>query len=422
MKKILFIIQSYPSEKSANVLCDERVMKELISSGNFEVHCLCYKYANQLKEEIIGNIHVHRWDRGLWWKIYSKAEYRKMKNGKLVVKLNRFFMRIKQIICIPIFPIYEPLLLIHYKKQAVKLFDLVNFDMVLAEYNGLDTLYAGWQLKRNRKVKFIPIFWDSLSGGFRPKYLPASFVDKRKARLEKKVLTDCDCAIVMQSHRDNIKKIYKNDPFIMEKIIFLDIPYLSICNQQPVSVYDKSKINIVFAGNMNMRDPTYFFKVVENIDVKNIVIHFYTKRMDHQRIRRIALDHNVTVELNDYVSHDTLKKFLNDADILLNFGVANPNAISGKVFEYIGYMKPIISTYFIDNEAVIPVLKKYPSALLIDERKKPEEYKFSITNLLLNQGKNKIDVGMIKREYRKNMPESYVLKLEEILKEGGNFE
>ena len=38
------------------------------------------------------------------------------------------------------------------------------------------------------------------------------------------------------------------------------------------------------------------------------------------------------------------------------------------------------------------------------------------------QGKNKIDVGMIKREYRKNMPESYVLKLEEILKEGGNFE
>ena len=30
MKRVLFIIQSYPSERSANVLCDEKVMKELV--------------------------------------------------------------------------------------------------------------------------------------------------------------------------------------------------------------------------------------------------------------------------------------------------------------------------------------------------------------------------------------------------------
>ena len=417
MRKVLFIIQSYPSERSANVLCDEKIMQALISTGKYEVHCLCYRYGDQPLEDMINGIHVHRWDRGPWWRLYSKAAYREVKNGKAVIKLHRILMRFKQIMFIPLFPFYEPLLAISFKNKAIELYNRIPFDMVIAEHNGLDTLYAGWRLKQIKNPAFIPIFWDSLSGGFRPKYLPAQFVDKRKCKLEERVLDDCDCAIMMQSHETHERNLYAENLEMLKKIAFLDIPYLDVNNSNSGKHTHADKINMVFAGNMSMRDPTFLFKVVEVSDISNIVIHFFTNQRDHARVRQIAKNFHIQVEMHDYVSHDRLIEQLGNADILLNFGVDNPNAISGKVFEYIGFMKPIVSTYFIDNEAVIPVLKKYPVALLIDERKSPETYRTAISELLSDYENTTIDAELIKNLYKKNLPEAYVEKIEDILEE-----
>ena len=110
-------------------------------------------------------------------------------------------------------------------------------------------------------------------------------------------------------------------------------------------------------------------------------------------------------------------KYLKDADVLLNFGVDNPNAISGKIFEYIGFVKPIISTYFIDDEAVLPVLNKYPAALLLDERKEPKEYESAIGKFLADYEKAQIDVGLIERTFKNNLPETYVETIEKVLNE-----
>lgn len=166
-----------------------------------------------------------------------------------------------------------------------------------------------------------------------------------------------------------------------------------------------------------MRDPSYFFKVVEISDTPNIVIHFFTDQKDGTRIRRLADSYNITVETHDYLPHNELVKYLKDADVLLNFGVDNPNAISGKIFEYIGFAKPIISTYFIDDEAVLPVLNKYPAALLLDERKEPKEYESAIGKFLADYEKAQIDVGLIERTFKNNLPETYVETIEKVLNE-----
>lgn len=422
MIKVLFIIQSYPSEKSANVLCDTNIMKTFIKSNNYEVHCLCSKYSNQKSEEIIDGVHVHRVNRGLWWKLYSEAQFRNKKNGKYMIKINRLIMRIKQFIFIPLFPVYEPIFLYQMKKESVKLFDKEKFDVVFAEYNGLETIYAGWQLKCNRNILFIPIFWDSMSGGFRPKYLPSRYVDKRKYILEKKILYDCDQAIMMLSHRKHILKLYENESVLIDKIKFLDIPYLTINKMCSSPVFDKTKINIVFAGNMHHRNPCYFFKVLKESALDNIVVHFITKVEDHRKIKEDAKEYNISIKLYDYMDHDILVNYLDDADILLNFGVDNPNAISGKIFEYIGFMKPIISTYSIDNEAAIRVLNKYPCSLLLDERKNPKEYQYSILELLDFSKIVNVNEDSIKKTFKDNMPEAYLMYLETILKERDSFE
>lgn len=131
-----------------------------------------------------------------------------MRGGNIVIKLNRIFMRIKQVLFVPLFPFYEPVLAFRFKLKARKLYDKILFDIVLAEHNGLDTVYAGWKLKQKKNTVFIPVFWDSLSGGFRPKYLPKGFVDRRKEKLEEKIVNDSDCAIMMQSHEAHGHDLY----------------------------------------------------------------------------------------------------------------------------------------------------------------------------------------------------------------------
>ena len=263
MQKILFIIQSYPSEKSANVLCDEKVMKQLVGTGKYEVHCLCFKYFGQKCEEKIDGIYVHRWNRGLWWDIYTKAEFRTMHNSQLIVKLHRITMRVKQILCIPVFPFYEPIVAQKYARETQKLNSREHFNAVIAEHNGLDTIFAGWKLKKKDKdIKFLPIFWDAMSGGFRPKYLPANYVDAKKRNLELAILRDCDEAIMMQSHKQHIMSLYQQDD-VLKKIKFLDIPYLVEQKGVPAQMmFNNEDINLVFAGNMSMRNPDYLLSLI----------------------------------------------------------------------------------------------------------------------------------------------------------------
>ena len=62
-------------------------------------------------------------------------------------------------------------------------------------------------------------------------------------------------------------------------------------------------------------------------------------------------------------------------------------------------------------------MKKYPVALLIDERKSPETYRTAISELLSDYENTTIDAELIKNLYKKNLPEAYVEKIEDILEE-----
>lgn len=79
------------------------------------------------------------------------------------------------------------------------------------------------------------------------------------------------------------------------------------------------------------------------------------------------------------MSHDDILKEEAQADFLVNFGVTNPYTIPCKIFEYMQFNKPIISSKSIENEAAIPYLSKYGSYYIFDER---EDSKKSMPNLL----------------------------------------
>lgn len=420
MKRILFIIQSYPSEWSANVICDEKIMESLKDTGEYDIHCLTFQYDKQPLYEEINGFKIHRFKRSKFWDLYTWARHNTKKTrAKCVMKLNRLFLRIKQFLTVPIFPYYEPFVARKYAKEAFKLYQKYNFDIVVAEHNGLDTLYAGRYLKRKKQsIIYVQIFWDALSGGFAPKYLPKKFVDYKKRLLEKSVLEESNISISMQSHKEHMDKFWEKSD-VLKKVVYLDIPYLDIKKESLLEAKHNGNesIKIVFAGNMGMRNPDYFFKVIACSKL-NILVQFYTAEVYHKKVIQIAENNDVQVQVNNYVPHSELEKVLGSADILLNFGVDNPNAISGKIFEYIGFKKPIISTYSIDNEASILPLSKYPIAFLMDERIQNYNLQAKRLDAFIQSAKDiDVDNQYLEKVYRNNMPETYVGVIKDLLEE-----
>ena len=419
-KKILFIIQSYPSERSANVYCDENVMNALNRTGKYDIHCLVMQYAEQPLEQILNGYHIHRIKRSLWWKAFTKAKRNETDDGsKNIIKLNKFFMRLKETLFIPMYPIYEPLLVHLYASEAIKCHKNYSFDLVVSEFYGCETLLAGYKLKcLYPEIKYVPIFWDALSGGFGVKYLPKAYTRYKRIILERKVVSRCDKAIALRSHEQQLQALWKQSG-LFDKFRFLDIPRLEWNSveygKSQQFVFDDRKINIVFAGSMTLRNPEPLFSLISKLDRSKFIIWFFTAQIYFEKIKKLQAAYDVNVVLNNYISHEELKKVLGQADALLNIGTDNECMIPSKIFEYMSYRKPIISLYVSDKDPSLPYFQHYPAAFLI---KAKEKISISDFTLFISEIKGKsVDFPIDDSFFYANQPAAYVEAIEDILYE-----
>lgn len=405
-KKILFLIQWYPSFRSANVNCDTNIMNELLKTGDYDIYCLSYKPKDRSSYEFIDGFHVYRFKRSFWWtKIQNlsiKGEYTKY---KFLFILNRFFLRIKQFVTVPFYPFTEPWLCFKYYQEAKKLTEKEDFDIVIAEHFGLDTLYAGYLLKKAfPKIKFMPIFWDSLSGGFCPKFLPNDYCRYKKRTLEKKVMDIADKGIVMESsklHHQETSMKYQ----YFKKLEVLNIPYLyRRVDMSSRFVYPKVGLHFVYTGTLSQRNPDYILKLLSLLG--NSKVTFICDVSFHQNIYKNPF--NGTLECIPYMPYEKLESYLRSADVLFNMGVRESTAISGKIFDYMGYCKPIITTSFTDNEASVSYIERYPLGLVIDERLSIEENLDKLKEFLNKCAKSTVSFDEIAREFKTTLPDSYI--------------
>lgn len=417
MKKILFLINSMPATFSANVLCDERIIAEIKKDNHVEIHCLCYKqHENDKSEEVRGNVYIHRIKDKAMILHVGALENPQQGKSKKIHRFQKIIMRVKQATLVPIYPIYEPFRILRLFHYAKKLQLHIGLDMIVAEHNGLDTLIAGFLMKRwCPHIKFVPIFWDSLAGGFYAKYLPKNYAIARRCSLEKRILVSCDNAIMMQSHEAKTKELW-NEMNFYRKIVFLNIPYLTKPENGDLDFkLADSKINIVFAGSLSTRDPSYIISLFSLLRRKDVCVWFFTAEYYHNKLHALIPKEADCFVIHSYVPHGALQSILTNADFFLNIGVLNPNAISGKIFEYMSYGKPIISTYSIDDEACIPYLKKYGRSLLVDERKPPEE-NVSDLNKFIDECRTKpFSYEEVAALFPQNTPQAYAKLIEKYL-------
>lgn len=364
IKKILFITHSYPAFHSANSMCDEAIISA--RDQKTKVFVLAYQFSHQSKRETINGVNVTRIKKDWAWgieRIHRDPEKRS--------RISHFFFkaitRIRQLLYFPLFPNYEILATKNLTKAATKIIREAGIDRIVCDYNGCDTLISGMKAAKKANIEFVPIFWDSMSTGFPSKYMPRKCNDNAKMRLERKVIDASLFSIMMRATENSIKRLYRSDE-VASKILFLDIPFFTPRAAHLFQTVKDSRkpLLLVYGGATKERNFEPLIKALEKCSI-NLKLIIYT--IDSKNTNLLQLCKRYTfLEVHPSLPKEEIMKVYQSADILINFGVANQNTISCKIFDYFSCGKPVISTYSIPNEPCIPYMQKYPCSFLFDER------------------------------------------------------
>ncbi len=421
MKKVLFIIQSYPSNRSANVLCDEKIMKAMLETGRYEIHCLAYRFHGQALHEKINGFQVHRCQRSVWWDLYTYARDNETKPFyRFLVKLDRLYMRLRQLFCIPIYPNYEPLLARKMAQEAKLLHTKEAFDLVVAEHHGRDTLYAGGQLKEyDKDVKLVSILWDPLSGRELAKYLPSKYALRMSLKDEARLLRNSDRIISLRSNQGYQEQNSSHKPFF-DNVRFLDIPgIIRPAGEYVAETYTKrGMINILYSGLLSPdREPSVLIEIINRSKYATLV-HLMFFSIGNETIAKVSRqlkDFRGQSLIHPYVSKSLITSIAAHSEILVNLGGPNPRMVPSKIFEYMSLGKPILSTYYTDEEASKWYLDKYPLAICLDVRKSIEQNVAEFERFVELNLHKIVAFEDVERQFPLNNPNAFIEVFEQVL-------
>lgn len=372
MKKILFTIQWYPSVMSANALCDQKIIKELLKHNDVDITCLTYKGTQQTRYEELDGIRVFRHRRSFWWDQRMKAHQKDCTWSRIILFLDMLILRLKQIVTAIVYPYVNIKSSLKFAIRAIQLHKREHFDVVVSEHHGLDSLLAGYALKcYDSSIKFMGILWDPISAKEAPGYLPEKYAQSRLRKLELRILNKADALVGMKSSEETVRKNIEIDPI---KHFFFDIPGIIKPQHNELQRRDilkAEKINVVFSGILSLpdRDPEYLIHALNQTSFAEMLnLVFLCTGAGKNKLDILQKSFRGNISNLNYIPYKDMLSVYENADILLNFGGRNPNMVPSKIFEYMSYGKPIISMYAIDNEASKTYLDKYPLAVCIDER------------------------------------------------------
>ena len=259
------------------------------------------------------------------------------------------------------------------------------------------------------EIKYYPYFLDSLSGGYGPRIFSDKKTINAGIKIEKKVFKIADSIVLMESSR--IHQMKYNSEF-SEKFNFLDVPMFVPCEKNKVNSEKKDYKKLLYIGSIPVaiRNPDPLIKMLAEISDENVECEFIGNIDCPERFSDLKEKFGDKLEFTGYISHDRIADKINSADVLLNIGNSNNSMVPSKIFEYMSYGKPIISTYVIDDEPSLKYLKKYPCALMVDGRNN-DSIKEKVLDFIWNS--EDVDSFELVENFYTNTPKAF---LNEIIK------
>lgn len=413
--RFLYILGAYKPKASANGLCSENIIKQLSESGHsVTVISNLLRGTPKYSREPDGT-EIYRVKQRLYLRLkdFGETSHGKI-TGRLALHTAYFLNKLQLLFTASSWPMISRVTVNRFKKNALKLCAKEKFDAVIAVYTPIESLLAGFEVKKKHPdIIFYPYFLDSLAFGYGPKYFSSEKTLARGLAIEKKIFPFADKIILMKSSEEKQKEY---NPEFSDKFCFLDIPMLKKQDTLPPETgKEADKIKLLFVGSIAsaVRDPDTLISALSKIENESLHCEFIGNIDCPQKFDEWKKTYGERLTFTPFMPHEQLIQKLGEADILLNIGNLVSTMVPSKIFEYMSYGKPIISTYEIENEPSAKYLCDYPYALLLNGKDSPETNAEKIEKFISDTAGKHTDFDMLKTKFVLNTPEEFVKRVTE---------
>lgn len=419
MKKIMIIMDGYPPSASPNDLCVNNVIELL--KQKYDILILTRCRIGRKNEENINGVKVIRVFKGPLdilgiWASMNKGTAR----SNIIYKINYLKTRVIQILTIPIYPVFAPIYQWRLSRKAVKECTRNSVDAVISVCFPPESLIAGQYIRKKiPDTVYVPYFIDAYACGTYPRYLPYKYAFNRKIRYERKMVSGANAIVAMESsrkfHEEHNSEFYKNIKYLNPT--FLVKPKLEKSSIKSDLIEEKM-INILYTGYLYLpdRDPSFLIKLISSWHRKDVCLIFVGGGKCKNIILSAKKAFSGVLKYSDFLPHEEVLQLIDKADVLINMGVSNSNAISGKIFEYMAFGKPILSTFFREDDASLKYLRRYPLSCCINQETMDFETASCLSKQFVENNVGKVvPFEQTKKMFYSSTPEAFVDVIDSIL-------
>ncbi|MBP1573091.1 MAG: hypothetical protein J6A55_04730 [Oscillospiraceae bacterium] len=410
--KILFILGAYKPRASANGLCSSNIIECLKNEGH-SVTVLANHSLDCTDYTLEDGVAIYRVRQRIYIRLREYSEViskSKPLAGRVAACLANIINKLKLILSAPFWPIISYRTNKRFSKKAKELQKCNDYDVVVSVYTPIEALLAGYEVKKEfPQVKFIPYFLDSLSGGYGPRLFSEKRIMERGLKIEKKIYEVADAIVLMKSSEEHQKKY--NCQYV-SKMKFLDIPMFVKPKNIELRCPTEDKLKcckMLFVGSIarSIRSPKTLIDALMCIKREDIICEFVGNIDCIDDFAPLKEKMGNRLVFTTFMHHDKLVEKIVDADVLINIGNRLTTMVPSKIFEYMSYLKPIISTYDIENEPSAIYLSAYPASLLISGSAAAEDNALMIMEFIQRVEKMEIDYDEIEERFYLNTPKAF---------------
>lgn len=411
--KYLFIVTE---SLSANGICTQAVMERL--AQNHEVFCITNREWGIPEDFEKNGIH-YRTVRPRWvYAIGSMLTRREMPAGKkkLWQKIQYLMDRAKLVLSLGCWPLLSPAYARRIEHAARRLCLETDIGCIVPIYTQIDALIAASRIKKDHPyIFYIPYFLDSLSGGYGLRLFTPEQTRAKGLAWERRLLPCADRIIAMESSRDHHERCSAGECYY-ERIAYFDLPLLR--RDPPAAgepLMEREKCNLVYVGTLpgGIRSPEYLLKVFGRLE--GAQYQFWFVGTSDCAVLNAAAARDPRIHVVGRCPHALALRYEAQADVLVNIGNTNPNMTPSKIFEYLSFGKPILSTMAVAGEPSRRYLEQYPLALVLDENGADiARTAGQVAAFLERCGGQTADPEWIRTTYYRNTPDALASFLEEL--------
>ena len=366
MKNIVFVLEKYSPERSANVSCVENII-DVLKKEDCKITVIC---ASEIKTGIdsIDGIEIHRIKHIPYGSKLNRCSSA-VKKGFL--KLIHF---IKSVFVLPIYPNVTPVVSCKVFKRPIDIHRKHKIDCVICVFQPYFPVAAALMFKRlYSDISVLGYYLDVPKGANRPFGVPQSVFEKLCDNSQVRDFLKYDAVILPECS----KMYYENEKYerFRNKIVYLNFPTFLKSNY----VGDKSSdsLNFVYAGTTDSvyRNPLFSLSIFMELRKyrPELQFHLYGRSDIVDELRDIEKKTDGAFVYHGIVSKEEADLAIRNADYCVNYGNNVAGMVPSKVFELISTGKSIIHFTPGDSDSSKKYLEKYEKAHIVDCQRTNEE-------------------------------------------------